>query len=80
MSYIEIVMNSIIVSLAINSAEFSRLYRGEAHEVICTAKDGRTVRFPASKLRQFLTHDGIYGDFKIYFSSENRLVKIEKLG
>jgi len=80
MGYIDAVMNSIIVSLAITSVEFARLYRGEAHEVICTAEDGRTVRFPASNLRQFLTHDGIYGDFKIHFSSENRLLKIEKLG
>ena len=73
-------MRSIVVSLSINTQEFSRLYRGEAQDVICTAKDGRTVRFPANKLRQFLTHDGIYGEFKIYFSSENRFLKIEKLG
>ena len=73
-------MSSIVVSLSINTQEFSRLYRGEAQDVICTAKDGRTVRFPANTLRQFLTHDGIYGEFKIYFSSKNRFLKIEKLG
>lgn len=80
MGYITATMHSITVSLAIGLQEFSRLYRGEASEVICTAIDGRTVRFPAKHLRQFLTHDGIYGDFKIYFSVENRLLKIKKLG
>lgn len=72
-------MSSIVVTLAISTQEFSQLYRGEAHNVICRAKDGRTVQFPASHLRQFLTHDGIYGDFKIYFSRQNRFLKIEKL-
>ena len=72
-------MRSIVVTLKISSQEFSKLYRGQANEVICTAKDGRTVQFPANKLRQFLTHDGIYGDFKIYFSNQNRFLKIDKL-
>ena len=73
------VMSSITVILAISNQEFSRLYRGQASDVICTAKDGRTVQFPANKLRQFLTHDGIYGEFKICFSTANRFVSIEKL-
>ena len=72
-------MNSITVMLSISHQEFSRLYRGQARNVICTAKDGRTVQFPASKLRRYLTHDGIYGEFKIYFSSQNRIQEIEKL-
>ena len=72
-------MSSITISLAISNHEFSRLYRGEARDVICTANDGRTVQFPASHLRQFLTHEGIYGNFKIYFSAQNRFLKIEKL-
>lgn len=72
-------MHSIVVTLAISSQEFSKLYRGQASEVICTAKDGRTVQFPANKLRQFLTHDGIHGDFEIYFSNQNRFLKIDKL-
>ncbi len=72
-------MGSITVTLAINTQEFARLYRGQAREVICTAKDGRTVQFPANVLRQFLTHNGIYGEFEIFFPNDNRFSKIEKL-
>ena len=72
-------MSSITVTLAINTQEFARLYRGQARDVICTAKDGRTVQFPATVLRQFLTHDGVYGDFKIFFSANNKFLKIEKI-
>jgi hypothetical protein len=72
-------MGSITVTLAINTQEFARLYRGHARDVICTAKDGRTVQFPANVLRQFLTHDGIYGEFEIFFSANNRFSRIEKI-
>lgn len=72
-------MRSIIVSLAISTHEFSRLYRGQARNVICTDKDGRTIQFPADKLKQFVTHEGVYGEFKLYISNENRLLKIEQL-
>ena len=72
-------MGSITVTLAINTQEFARLYRGHAHDVICTAKDGRTVQFPASVLRQFLTHNGVHGEFEIFFSADNKFSKIEKL-
>lgn len=72
-------MSSITVILAISNQEFLRLYRGQARDVICIAKDGCTVKFPADNLRQFITHDGIYGEFKLYFSKQNRLIKIERL-
>ncbi|MDW3095445.1 MAG: DUF2835 domain-containing protein [Gammaproteobacteria bacterium] len=72
-------MGSITVTLAINTQEFARLYRGQARDVICTSKDGRTVQFPANALRQFLTHDGIYGEFEIFFTKDNKLAKVEKL-
>ena len=71
-------MASITVTLAISSQEYSRLYKGQARHVICTSQDGRTVQFPAAALRQFLTHDGIYGEFNISFTSENKLKNITK--
>jgi hypothetical protein len=72
-------MGSITVTLAINTQEFARLYRGHARDVICTAKDGRTVQFPANVLRQFLTHTGVYGEFEIFFSADNKFSNIEKI-
>lgn len=71
-------MGSITVNLAISTQEFARLYRGEARDVICTATDGRTVQFPANVLRQFLTHDGVYGEFELFFSRDNRFTRIVK--
>ena len=72
-------MSSVTVTLAISAQEYERFYRGQARNVICTAKDGRTIQFPAAILRQFLTHDGIYGDFNICFTFENKFKSIQKL-
>lgn len=72
-------MPSVTVTLAISTDEYARFYKGQANNVICTAKDGRTIQFPAAVLRQFLTHEGIYGEFKISFSSDNRFTSIHKL-
>lgn len=67
------------VNLAISSNEFTRFYRGQAKQVICTTSDGRTVQFPAAVLRPHLMHEGIYGSFEIEFSSENKFIGIRKL-
>jgi hypothetical protein len=72
-------MGSITVTLTINTQEFARLYRGHARDVICIAKDGRTVQFPANVLRQFLTHNSVYGELEIFFSADNKFSKVEKI-
>ena len=67
------------IKLAISSAEYSRYYRGHANKVICQSIDGRTIQFPAAVLRPYLTHDGIYGEFKIEFTAQNKFLHIEKI-
>ena len=67
------------VKLAITSEEYARYYRGNAKQVICTARDGRTVQFPAAVLRSYLLHEGVYGEFEIEFSNSNKFIAIRKL-
>ena len=67
------------IKLAISPAEFSRYYRGDARQVVCTASDGRTVQFPAAVLRPHLMQEGIFGNFEIEFSSTNKFIAIRKL-
>ena len=67
------------VKLAISSTEFSRYYRGQASNVLCKTLDGRTVQLPAAVLRPYLTHDGIYGNFAIEFSEQNKFISIDRL-
>ncbi len=70
---------TIDISISISTDEFMKLYSGVAQDVVTTARDGRTIRFPANILRPFVLHDGINGWFRIYFDEENKFQKIERL-
>lgn len=72
-------MNAVVVSLYISPDEYQRWYQGSAQSVHAQTVDGRSVRFPAPILRQFVTRDGIRGRFRIYFDTDNRFQRIEKI-
>lgn len=66
--------------LDISREEYLRNYRGSAHSVLVQAEDGRTVRFPAVNLRQFVNADGICGRFEMSLNENNSLIEIRRLG
>lgn len=72
-------MKSIIVSLSISTEEFQRLYEGSAKTVFARSIDGRSIRFPAGILRQFVLHNGVRGTFQINFDDDNRFQAIQRL-
>ena len=72
-------MRDIIVDLAITADEYLALYRGTVTDVVATSRDGRMIRFPARILQRFITHNGVYGSFQIYFDDNNKFQNIEKL-
>lgn len=73
-------MSSVAVTLTINTQEFARLYQGHTHDVICTTRDGRTVQFPATVLRQFLTHNGIYASLRASLAQTIDFLKLKNWG
>ncbi len=72
-------MQQIIVDIAISPDEWIKLYQGLAADVHTTARDGRSVRFPARILSRFYLKDGIRGSFRILFDGAGKFVSIEKL-
>ena len=68
--------SSIRFRLAISAEEYLAYYRGSAQEVVARSDDNRIVRFPASAIREFVTHDGIYGSFEITFDENNKLIGV----
>ena len=65
--------------LDISKDEYLRNYSGSAHFVLVQAEDGRTVRFPAVNLRQFVTAGGVRGRFEMTLDANNSLIDIRKL-
>lgn len=72
-------LNAVTVNLYISPDEYQRWYQGSAQSVLAQTVDGRSVRFPAPILRQFVTREGIRGRFRIHFDADNRFKKIEKI-
>lgn len=72
-------MNVVFVNLVITPEEYQRWYKGSAQDVLAYTVDGRSVRFPATILRSFVTREGIRGRFKIVFDAQNRFQSIEKI-
>ena len=56
-------MNRFEFSLNISPERYLDYYRGLVQHVVVQSTGGRTLQFPASLLRKFITPDGIQGDF-----------------
>ena len=71
--------NSIRFRLDISAEDYLAYYQGTAQEVVVRSDDNRIVRFPASAIRQFVTHDGVFGSFEITFDENNKLIAIQPI-
>ena len=65
--------------LNLSEAEFLQFYQGTTREVLVRTTDGRTLKFPAELLQQFITRDGIQGSFEIEYDAEFRFRSLEQL-
>ena len=72
-------MQQIIVDISISPEEWIKLYQGVATDVHTTARDGRSVRFPARILSRFFLKDGLQGSFRIIFDDSGKFTSIERL-
>ncbi|VAW61875.1 hypothetical protein MNBD_GAMMA08-2252 [hydrothermal vent metagenome] len=66
-------------SLSISTEQYQAYYKGSAKFVRVQTEDGRSLKFPASELQKFVTHDGIQGRFEIVFNAQHKLVALNRL-
>ena len=69
----------LIVDIQISADEYLKSYAGVARDVLTQSRDGRSVRFPATILRPFVTRNGIIGSFVIVFDQNKKFKDIKKL-
>ena len=68
-----------IVTLNITAEAYRRMYSGNARHVVALDREGRSVQFPATALRPFVSHDGIIGTFGIRVDEHHKLLGIQQL-
>ena len=71
--------SSIRFRLAISAEDYLAYYQGSAQEIVARSDDNKIVRCPASAIRRFVTHDGIFGRFEITFDENNKLISIQSI-
>ena len=72
-------LSSIRFRLATSAEEYLAYYQGSAQDIIACSEDNKTIRFPASAIQKFVTHDGIFGDFEITYDENNKLIAIQSI-
>lgn len=72
-------MHELTLSVAISPDEFLRYYRG-VREVRAQATTGQWVRFPALRLRPFVTAGGVHGTFRLRFDDNGKFVDLSRVG
>ena len=72
-------MQRVTIRLDISRDRILSHYRGVARHVVTIASDGRTIQFPATMLRQFVSEEGVRGIFEIVFDDQNRLHSMRRL-
>jgi len=65
--------------LQISQQQYLQYYQGAANAVRVVSDSGQKVQFPAIRLRPFLTHSGIHGDFCLTIDPNNRFVDLRKV-
>ncbi len=66
--------------LDISREEYLRYYQGVARYVAVRADDGRVIWFPANLLRQFVTGEGVHGEFRLSFDARHKVGDILRVG
>ena len=65
--------------MEISAEKYLAYYQGSAKFVKVLSEEGLTLKFPASELQKFVTHDGIKGRFEIVFSAQHKLVSLQRI-
>ena len=72
-------MNRYEFHLRITAEQYLDYYRGAARHVLVRCTTGQRVQFPAGLLQQFVTAEGIHGDFALTCDENNRNPQLERL-
>ena len=70
---------SIRFRLALSAEEYLAFYQRNVQDVVTRSDDNRVIRFPASAIRKFVSHDGIHGRFEIVFDENNKLIEVRPI-
>ena len=70
---------SVVISVNLSSEQVKDYYKGIRDRVRVKTNDGQNVSVPYNILLDFLTPEGIYGTFKIFYGSDGKFRSINRV-
>lgn len=64
--------------LNIPPEQYQAYYSGQVRTIQVRSHDGKQVRFPASAIRQFVTAEGVRGEFELQVDGNHKLIGINR--
>ena len=72
--------NILTFSVSLSAEDVLAMYRGDIRRVMVITDNGLRVDINAQHFMNFTTRQGIHGRFRIVLDSNNKLVRMEKIG
>ena len=72
-------MKSFEFNLHLSAEEYLQYYEGIAQAIQVRSLCGKTIQFPADKMRQFVLKDGVHGTFIIQLDKDNKFLSVKQL-
>jgi len=68
-----------VLDISLPAGRLLAVYQGRANRILMKSREGKSVSLPAHHLRPFLTSAGVFGSFRLDFSSDGKLVGLSRL-
>ena len=66
-------------SMNLSRQKYLQYYAGETKSVQVQSDEGLMIRFPASALKPWVTHQGVSGTFIIKYDKNHKLIELKKV-
>lgn len=66
-------------NLHLSAEEYLQYYEGVVKAIQVKSFCGKTIRFPADKMREFVLQEGIHGTFKMRLDANNKFISVRKI-
>ena len=66
-------------ALHLSAEEYLQYYEGIANSIQVTSRCGKTIQFPAEKMREFVLNDGLHGSFIMKLDDKNKFLSIRRI-
>lgn len=65
-------------TLHLSAEEYLQFYEGRAKAIQVRSFCGKTIQFPAGKMRDFVLKDGVHGTFIIQLDNKNKFLSMRR--